>query len=106
MALFLMAVMGVCFISISVIVSILSFYKKGRILEKKWIFILLTILILLELYISFISLPSNYVIKKIIDLILMATMVGNIFLHQRKFNTSRLVLGIISILTLFALFEF
>lgn len=106
MALFLMTVMGVCFIAISVTVSILSFYKNGKILEKKWLFILLTILILLELYISFMSLPSNYIIKKLIDLILMATLVGNIFLHQRKFNTSRLLLGVISILTLFALFEF
>ncbi|MEG2788348.1 MAG: hypothetical protein RR942_11090 [Romboutsia sp.] len=106
MALFLMTVMAICFIVFSVITAILSFYKDGKALKKKWVFIILTVLTLGELFISLTSLPSNYLIKKIIDIILMIALIGNLFVYEKKFNTSRLILGVTSILALFALFEF
>lgn len=100
MAFFLMAVMAVVFIGISAITAFLSFYKQGKVVEKKWVFITLTVLLLGELAVSFTGLPSNYIVKKAIDVVLMGVLVGNVFLYKKAFDKSRIVLSIMSIVSL------
>lgn len=102
MVFFLMGVMLICFIGITIATLALSFYKKGILLEKKWIFFTLSILVFIELLVSYSSLPTNYIVQRVFNIILMGALIGNIGLYIKSFNISRFVLSGISVLTLCA----
>ena len=106
MAFFLMGLMSICFIVISLGTSFLSFYKQGKFMSNQWFFITLTGLVFVELLIGFTSLPTNYLVHRVVDIILMVALIGNIALYKKSFDKSRIILGILSILTLLSLWIF
>ncbi len=106
MVFFLMTIMILFFILFTAITVFLSVYKKGKLLKKKWIFMIISIITFLELLAGFTALPTNFIIKKVIIGGFITFLVGNLFVYSKKFNTSRLILGITSIAALIALLEF
>lgn len=110
MALLLMTIIGLFFVLATLVTAFFALYKGGRILRKKRTFTILSLIALFELFITFTTLPINFVVKKAIVGILMALLSVNLFLYllmyKRNFNSRRLMLGIISIISAISLFTF
>lgn len=110
MVFLLMTIIGLFFVITTLVTAFFALYKGGRILRKKCTFTILSLIALFELFITFTALPINLVVKKTILGILMALLSVNLFLYllmyKKNFNSRRLILGIISIISTIALFTF
>lgn len=106
----LMTIIGLFFVLTTLATMLFSLYKSGRILRKKKTFAILSLVALFELFITFAALPTNLLVKKAIVAILMVLLSINLFLYllmyRRNFNSRRLTLGIISIVSSVVLFTF
>lgn len=100
----LMGILALVFIGITCTSVLLAFLKNGEFLKKKWLFILMTFIILIELVIGLTSLPSNYILQRIIDIVLIVITVVNLFIYNKKFDLSRVILAIVSVVTAAMLF--
>lgn len=110
MVFLLMTIIGIFFIFKAFLTLFFTLFRKGKFLRKKLIFISLSLITLAELYITITALPTNFIVKKISLGILMILLFFNLFLYliryKKSFNSRRLILGVLSLISTIALFTF
>ncbi|MCE9677295.1 hypothetical protein LPC27_16060 [Paraclostridium bifermentans] len=110
MVFLLMTIIGIFFILTGLLTLFFTLFKKGKVLRKKSIFIVLSLITLSELFITVTALPTNFIVKKIVLEILMIFLFCNLFLYliryKKGFNSRRLILGFLSTISTIALFTF
>ncbi|EQK40254.1 putative membrane protein [[Clostridium] bifermentans ATCC 638] len=110
MVFLLMTIIGIFFIFKAFLTLFFTLFKKGKFLRKKLIFISLSLVTLVEFYITISALPTNFIVKKVTLEFLMILLFFNLFLYlvrcKKSFNSRRLILGILSTISTIALFTF
>ncbi|MEG1311799.1 MAG: hypothetical protein RSD47_07330, partial [Romboutsia sp.] len=82
----------------------LLMFKDGKYVKHFSIFLILNFSILLGLYMNFNSLPSNYILERIIYIILIIISLICIALYKSEFKIARILLSIVSLLSVIMFF--
>lgn len=100
MIFFLLWLSSIIFLIATFLIVFLLNYKQGKFVNKKWIFILITIIILLGLLINLYSLANNYTKQRLFIIFMIIISLLNLLIYNKYFDISRVLLSFISFMSL------
>lgn len=104
MAIGIISTLEVLFVVVNILCIYLLIAKKGKYVDKFGKFTAVSMIILAGLLINITALPSNYIAYKLIEIVLIIINLLTVALYPNEFKVSRIMLSMISAISLIMFF--